>query len=86
MGRHLGGGTMQRESSFIRGASYDQAKQELEIEFHSGDIWRYLGVPPEEAEGFASASSKGGYFSQFIRNGYTSVKVEPENADTEDHR
>jgi len=70
------------ESSAIKSASYDQAKQELEIEFRNGGTYRYLGVPPEEAEAFAASSSKGGHFQAYIRNNYTAVHLPTEDVES----
>jgi hypothetical protein len=69
------------ESSVIAGATYDAAKQELTVEFRSGAVYVYKGVPPEEAEAFASAESKGGFFAAYIRNSYTSARQEPQEPD-----
>jgi hypothetical protein len=66
------------ESSVIRSAQYDQAQRVLEIEFNSGAVYRYADVPVEEAEAFAAATSKGGYFTSYIRNSYATVKVDPD--------
>lgn len=75
-------GRTEYESSAIKSASYDFEKRELEVEFRSGGVYRYQDVPPEEAEAFAAASSKGGHFQAYIRNNYAPVKVEEEDVES----
>ncbi len=38
-------------SSVIRQFSYDEAGRRLTITFTSGDVYAYLGVPPENENG-----------------------------------
>ncbi|MGE5620703.1 MAG: KTSC domain-containing protein [Sphingomonadaceae bacterium] len=58
------------ESSNLRSVGYDEAQQILEIEFWSGGVYRYYGVPPEVYRELLEASSKGRYFLSKIRNEY----------------
>jgi hypothetical protein len=55
------------DSSLINGALYWPEHKALELCLASGRRYLYLGVPPEVAEGFASARSKGSYFNRAIR-------------------
>jgi hypothetical protein len=57
-------------SSMIRSVGYDPASQTLEITFPTGVTYRYAGVPPEVAEAFLAAESKGKYFHAAIRAVY----------------
>lgn len=57
-------------SSNISAIGYDADSQSLEIEFHSGAVYSYSGVPPAEFEGFMDADSKGRYFNANIKNRY----------------
>ncbi len=57
-------------SSNIRSIGYDAATSILEVEFTSGDIYRYYGVPQHLYEQFMSASSKGIFLSDRIRPSY----------------
>ena len=59
----------QVSSSNLASVGYDAATQILEIEFHSGSVYQYSGVPAAIYKGLMAASSHGSYFSQFIRNG-----------------
>lgn len=64
------------ESSVIASASYDAATRTLEVEFRNGGVYRYADVPPEEAEAFAAADSKGGFFQAYIRNNFAASRIE----------
>jgi hypothetical protein len=55
------------DSSLIRGALYWPEHRALELSLVNGRRYLYLGVPPEVADGFVSAHSKGAYFNQAIR-------------------
>lgn len=55
-------------SSNIRSIGYDANMQILEIEFLSGRVYQYFGVPVEVYEGLMSAGSHGQFFSYNIRN------------------
>jgi hypothetical protein len=57
-------------SSVIRRFSYDSQRHELTIEFVTGRIYVYYGVPEREAEAFRAAESKGRYFNFQIRDHY----------------
>jgi len=43
---------------------YDQEQRVLEIEFTSGAVYQYSGVPPEVHRGLIAAESHGRYFNQ----------------------
>ena len=64
------------ESSNIASIGYDPVTSTLEIEFHSGGIYRYSGVPEDIHHGLMNAGAKGSYFHLNIKNaGYPYVKV-----------
>jgi hypothetical protein len=54
-------------STDIAAAGYDPQTGELQVQFTTGAIYSYTGVPPEVYEGFLTASSKGAYFAQVFR-------------------
>lgn len=56
------------QSSDLESVGYDAERQILEIEFHSGGVYWYMNVPQNIYFGLMSASSKGRYFSQYIRD------------------
>lgn len=57
------------QSSNIASVGYELSTSTLEIEFKSGGIYQYSGVPQDIYEGLMNAESKGGYFHQNIKNG-----------------
>jgi len=57
-------------SSNIRSVGYDPASRTLELEFHSGGLYQYSGVPETIYQGFMRAASKGSYFHDHIKGRY----------------
>jgi KTSC domain len=56
------------DSTSIASIGFEPRKHELEIEFReSGDVYLYLGVPPEEHAAFMAAESKGEYLNQVFK-------------------
>gem|GEM_PF-2719742 len=62
-------------SSVLASIGYQTSKKLLEIEFNSGGIYDYLGVPRSEYEALMHAESHGRYFTSRIRNEYTYKRV-----------
>ncbi|MDD2440037.1 MAG: KTSC domain-containing protein [Methanosarcinaceae archaeon] len=62
-------------SSNLKSVGYDEGIQTLEIEFNSGGIYRYFGVPKYVYINLMSASSHGKYFHQYIKDNYRWSKV-----------
>lgn len=62
-------------SSVIRWYGYHPATRVLEIEFHSGRIYRYSGVPPATHAALEAAPSKGQYFDFHIRERFPTERV-----------
>jgi hypothetical protein len=64
------------QSTSLNAATYqDHDGAVLELEFRSGAIYRYLGVPEPVYQGLLSAESKGRYFNQHIRNRFPYTKI-----------
>jgi hypothetical protein len=64
-------------SSVIRKSAYDEATRTLSIWFiPSGKRYDYLDVPPETAEAFHLALSKGRFFNIRIRDVFRSREVD----------
>lgn len=57
-------------SSHIAKASYDDATEELTVEFASGDQYVYTNVPVRAFRGFQTAPSAGAYFARAIKGVY----------------
>lgn len=63
------------ESSVLAGAGYDPATAVLELEFRSGEIYRYFAVPPSVHAGLLAAPSAGRFFARRIRDRYPTEHV-----------
>ena len=62
------------DSSAIASVGYDAAKEELEVEVRSGNVYRYFDVPQEVYQDLLQAPSKGRFFGSFIRGQYESAR------------
>lgn len=58
------------DSSVLASAGYDARIAVLELEFRSGEVYRYFAVPPSVHEGLLAAPSAGRFFTQRIRDRY----------------
>lgn len=63
------------ESSMIHAVGYDSDKQELEVVFNSGRIYRYMDVPYQEYEDLLASGSKGQYMRANIIDVYPDYPV-----------
>lgn len=57
-------------SSVLRTVGYDPATAVLEIEFVSGDVYRYFAVPPSVHRALMDAESPGAYFNRRISDAF----------------
>lgn len=62
-------------SSDLRSVGYDPETHILEIEFRSGGVYRYSGVPEAVYSGLLTAGSKGRYFHARIKDHFSFVRV-----------
>ncbi len=62
-------------SSQIASVGYDARREELEIEFHSGGIYRYYRVPEKVYNDLMQAESKGKFFNSQIKGSYEFKKI-----------
>jgi hypothetical protein len=58
------------ESSNVESVGYDAPAHELHVQFISGDLWVYKGVPPNVIGEFVTADSKGKYFAEKVKAVY----------------
>lgn len=67
------------KSSTIHRVEYNEKEKTMEIEFRSGNLYRYYDVPPRlwkvfqlyiECEG-----SAGSFFNEYVKNKFTSEKL-----------
>ena len=65
-------------STIIRSFDYRPDRRELEVLFTTGRRYLYRDVPPEAAQAFRAAFSKGRHFNARIRGRYryTEIPVE----------
>ena len=57
-------------SSNINSIGYDKQSATLEVEFTSGDVYRYFDVPEHLYQQLMSAVSKGQFLNDYIRHSY----------------
>lgn len=62
-------------SSAISSVGYEPETRMLEVEFSSGAVYDYYGVPPKVYESLMAAPSKGRFVSQQIRGRYPSERL-----------
>jgi hypothetical protein len=62
-------------SSTIRSVAYDADSGVLEIEFGSGAVYQYSGVPQEEFDCFMASDSKGKYLNANIAKRYPYSRI-----------
>jgi KTSC domain len=63
------------ESSAVESVGYDARSRTLEIEYASGRVYRYLGVPPHAYELLLRAESAGGFVNRRIKPFYRCRRV-----------
>ena len=63
-------------SSNLRSVGYDSSTETLEVEFHSGGIYQYFGVPSSIHDALMSAGSHGEYFAANVKNNYRWQKIQ----------
>ena len=63
------------QSTNLRSVGYDEISRELEIEFHSGGIYKYSSVPLSVYQGLMNAASKGRYFHSYIKDVYSYRRI-----------
>ncbi len=63
------------QSSNLKSIGYDEHQKILEIEFLSGGIYQYTNVSKKMFVDLMSASSKGKFFAQFIKDHFPTRKV-----------
>ncbi|MFA4826358.1 MAG: KTSC domain-containing protein [Methanoregula sp.] len=65
------------KSRILRSVGYDEPTKILEIEFQSGLVYRYSGVPPKVYADLMRSSEIGKYFSEKIRPQFQTKQVVP---------
>jgi hypothetical protein len=65
------------QSTAIAKIGYSKRRHILEIEFVSGAVYRYLGVPPAIYRGLMSAGSKAQFYDFNVKGHYRSIPIRP---------
>ena len=65
------------QSTSLSAATYQEQSASLELEFRSGAIYRYIGVPAQVYQELLHSESKGRYFNQHIRNRFPYTQIDP---------
>jgi hypothetical protein len=65
------------ESKSLASIGYDAASSELEVEFRSGRVYRFTGVPAAVHAWLMRSPGKGGLFNRLVRDRYPFRDVTP---------
>lgn len=63
------------QSCILRSVGYDDAMKNLEIEFHSGLVYQYSGVPTKVYNDLMSSSAVGKFFADKVRSRFRAKQV-----------
>jgi KTSC domain len=63
------------DSSMMASVGYSASRRTLEIEFRSGDVYRYFDVPEKEFHALLASASKGRFFQTRISGVYDFERV-----------
>jgi hypothetical protein len=63
------------KSRIMRSIGYDDTTKILEIEFHTGLVYQYLGVPPKVYADLMHSGEIGKYFSEKVRPKFQTKQV-----------
>ena len=64
------------ESKVLKTVGYDPASQTLELEFHSGRVYRYADVSPEKHAALMAAESIGKHYGLHIKPHHAATAAE----------
>ena len=62
-------------SSNVRSIGYDEPSRGMDVEFHSGAVYHYAGVPPVEHTTVMSSPSIGKALNERVKSRYPAVKI-----------
>jgi hypothetical protein len=63
------------KSRILRSVGYDENTKILEIEFHTGLVYQYSGVPPKVYADLMHSGEMGKYFSEKVRPRFQTKQV-----------
>ncbi len=64
------------KSRILRSVGYDDTTKILEIEFHTGLVYHYSGVPLKVYKDFMHSGEPGKYFSEKVRPRFQTKQVD----------
>jgi hypothetical protein len=64
------------KSRILRSVGYDDRTKILEIEFHTGLVYQYSGVPPKVFADLMHSEESGKYFSEKVRPKFHTKQVD----------
>lgn len=70
-------------STTLATIAYDDVPRLLRVEFQSGAVYEYFGVPATVHQALLGAPSKGIFFNQAIRGQFSFVRISALGADTQ---
>jgi hypothetical protein len=62
-------------SSSIQSVGYDPETRSLEVQFHSGGVYQYSGVPEAAYQTFVQAASTGSYSNEHIKDRFPTQRL-----------
>lgn len=62
-------------SSNVESVRYDDEQNVLEVTFLNGGVYQYFDVPPQVADAFERADSKGSFLASDIKGNYRYSRV-----------
>jgi len=62
-------------SSNIEKVGYDTETKELQVQFHSGAVYRYAGVPQDIYEDFKEVGYSGRFLNSTIKGAYDYERI-----------
>lgn len=75
------------KSTTIHKIEYNEQEKALDIEFRSGNVYRYYNVPPRMWKVFQlyieCEGSPGSFFNEYVKGQFTSEKIKNVTADEE---
>jgi hypothetical protein len=69
--------TKEIESSVLSKISYDDATQELHVDFKNGSSYIHHGVAPHQAQAFFDAPSYGKHYNKHISGKFRHTRKKP---------
>jgi hypothetical protein len=63
------------QSCILRSVGYDDTTKNMEIEFHSGLIYQYSGVPTKVHDDLMNSSAVGKFFADKVRSRFRAKQI-----------